>query len=155
MPGCAANVEDLMVSQITGPAFITLGSVIFNLYAMLLSCCMWWKRKAVDVFPDDGALLARKLGNINWQDVKDQFEVKPQHNVLVKKGFLPETDKARLKYQAQQDAQMLDMHMSVRGAGEAGEHKEDEGPLGPEGEGASAAAAPDGGEKLSAESVPA
>lgn len=133
--GCASEVEDFMVSQISGTAYFTLGTTIFNLYAMLLACCMWWKRKVVDVFPDDSEQLAAKLGKINWKAVKDQFEVKPMHNVLVKKGFLPETDKARLKYLSQQQSELeaqTSMHMSAKPVEEGKQAEGEEGPLPPE-----------------------
>lgn len=140
--GCASVVEDFMVSAITGPAYIALGTTIFNLYAMLLACCMWWKRKVVDVFPDDADVNLR-LGKINWKEVKDQFEVKPMHNVLVKKGFLPETDKARLRFLSQQQDQLeaqTSMHMSAKPVVE-GKEEDDEGPLPPEADVAPAAVA--------------
>ena len=139
--GCASRVEDTMVGVIQPIAVLTLGTVIFNVYAMLLACCMWWKRKANDVFPDIN--LAK--GGIDYNEVRDQFEVRPLTNVLVKKGFLPETDKMRLKYlesqnkdlvQIQDDvihSQQTSMHLSAKRAvheeGKAGEGEE--GPLPP------------------------
>jgi len=133
--GCASKVEDAMVATVSPIAYFTLGSVIFNLYAMLLACCMWWKRKANDVFPDIN--LAK--GGINFADVRDQFEVKPEHRVLVKKGFLPETDKLRLaqiKYTQELELSMVKeqttLHLSVKKGGDGEAEAKDEGPLPPE-----------------------
>jgi len=124
--GCASNVEDLMVSIITPTSYFVIGSTLLNLYAMLITCCLWWKRKANDVFPDVNI----GEGGIKFEDVRDQFEVKPLHNVLVKQGFLPETDKLRLKYMEQQQASL---HLSVKvPALEEGKLGDDEGPLPPE-----------------------
>lgn len=128
--GCASNVEDALVAIITPTAYFVMGSIIFNLFAMLLCCCLWWKRKAVDVFPDIGVTNAKE---VNWADVRDQFEVKPQHNVLVKKGFLPEQDKLKLKYIEQMVKEETSFHMSAKQpVSEEGKVPDDEGPLPPE-----------------------
>jgi len=136
--GCGSKVEDLMIETITPIAYFVIGSVALNLYCMLLACCMWWKRKANDVFPD----IKLAPGQVVYEDVRDQFEVKPQHNVLVKKGFLPETDKVRLKYLLEEEVkeQATSMHLSAKragpgsggGGGEEGKVPDDEGPLPPD-----------------------
>ena len=42
--GCASQMEDYMVSLIAPHA-------VSNILAMLIFCCMIWKRKEQDVFP--------------------------------------------------------------------------------------------------------
>ena len=50
--GCASFVEDYLVSGLSLTGLMLVVFTLFNLYAMLLSCCMWWKRKETDVFPN-------------------------------------------------------------------------------------------------------
>mmetsp|Transcript_13382 Transcript_13382/g.18137 ORF Transcript_13382/g.18137 Transcript_13382/m.18137 type:complete len:93 (+) Transcript_13382:951-1229(+) len=44
---------------------------------MIISCCMWWKRKETDIFPEFGA---EKLQSLRYSSVKYQFEVMPRRN---------------------------------------------------------------------------
>lgn len=87
--GCASAVEDYMAAQISTHSAMIIASAFLNLICMLLSCCMWWKRKADDVFPnfirDDGI-------KVNYYTVRDEFELKPMPGILVKKGYLPDPD---------------------------------------------------------------
>ena len=50
--GCSALMEAYMVSLISPHALMLLGAAAFNAIAMLISCCMFWKRKEPDVFPE-------------------------------------------------------------------------------------------------------
>lgn len=131
--GCASAVEDYVVSSLSGTAFIMTGAVIINVFAMLLTCCMWWKRKAVDVFPADHMSGAK----VNWDDVKFQFEIKPLHNVLVKKGFLPDLTKKKRRQEGEPDEDEAALSLRVKppsgaaGSTEAGESKDEGAPQAP------------------------
>ncbi len=49
--GCASYVEDYL-SGIVGPNAVMLILLsLFNFFAMLIACCMYWKRKEGDIFP--------------------------------------------------------------------------------------------------------
>ena len=50
--GCSALMEAYMVSQISPHAFLLIACSAFNGLAMLIACCMFWKRKEPDVFPE-------------------------------------------------------------------------------------------------------
>lgn len=50
--GCASAVEDYVVALIAPHSIVLMIVSTFNLLFMLLSCCMWWKRKETDVFPE-------------------------------------------------------------------------------------------------------
>ncbi len=84
--GCASFVEDTVVASISGTGFALTFLTLFNVFAMLLECCMWWKRKDTDVLPPLGLKGVRL---VDYNKVPDQFEVKPQYEVLAKKKFLP------------------------------------------------------------------
>ena len=50
--GCASAIETYMISLIQPHALMLLGCSAFNMLFMITSCCMWWKRKSSDVFPE-------------------------------------------------------------------------------------------------------
>ena len=50
--GCVSQMEDYMVSLIGPHATMLLASSAFNIISMLVACCMFWKRKEYDVFPE-------------------------------------------------------------------------------------------------------
>jgi len=84
--GCASFVEDTMVANIETTGFMLAFLTLLNLLAMLLECCMWWKRKETDVLP---STKTKGLRDIDYFKVPDQFEVKPQYEILAKRKFLP------------------------------------------------------------------
>lgn len=65
---------------------------------MLICCCMLWKRKEYDVFPD-------YIGNqqevnprfANYAKIKDNVVVVPVKDFIYEKGFLPDPNKKRRK----------------------------------------------------------
>lgn len=65
---------------------------------MLICCCMLWKRKEYDVFPD-------YIGNqqevnprfATFSKIKDNVVVVPVKDYIYEKGFLPDPNKKRLK----------------------------------------------------------
>jgi hypothetical protein len=50
--GCASVVEDYAVSLITMHSAMMFVCAAISLVFMTYSCCMWWKRKESDVFPE-------------------------------------------------------------------------------------------------------
>jgi hypothetical protein len=50
--GCASRVEDYLASLVLPHSSLLLISSFFNLTGMLFACCMWWKRKSTDIFPE-------------------------------------------------------------------------------------------------------
>ena len=50
--GCASLVEDYVVGLISSHAVLIMASSTFNAIFMLFACCMWWKRKEADIFPE-------------------------------------------------------------------------------------------------------
>ncbi len=84
--GCASATEDAVIALITPHIYMLLFSTLFNFISMTWACCMYWKRKQTDVFPDYKTDLKYQIDYFN---VKNQFEVKPKHQVLQKRGFLP------------------------------------------------------------------
>jgi hypothetical protein len=50
--GCASEVEDYAVTLITPHFAMLLFSSAVSLLFMTYSCCMWWKRKDSDLFPE-------------------------------------------------------------------------------------------------------
>jgi hypothetical protein len=86
--GCASTVEDYMALQIEGPGILLMGLTIFNIWAMLLQCCVWWKRKESDVFPKFEVDMGTDP-RTNFNLVPDQFEVRPKFETLARQKFLP------------------------------------------------------------------
>jgi hypothetical protein len=84
--GCASFVEDTMVASIETTGFMLAFLTLLNILAMLLECCMWWKRKETDVLP---SIKTKGLRDIDYFMVQDQFEVRPSYEILAKKKFLP------------------------------------------------------------------
>lgn len=104
--GCGSSVEDYAVSLISSNGVLLIGSTFANLLAMLLVCCMWWKRKAEDVFPN--FLREAKVGDkIEYSKVRDQFKLEPQEHYLQLHGFAPgdkhTTSNAAVKYAKQEE----------------------------------------------------
>ncbi|KAJ1442002.1 hypothetical protein B484DRAFT_90295 [Ochromonadaceae sp. CCMP2298] len=81
--GCASAVEDYAVALISIHSTMLIVASIFSLLFMLYSCCMWWKRKDDDVFPEFTTDVQVKY---QYKHVKDQFQVQPKKNLLVKEG---------------------------------------------------------------------
>lgn len=50
--GCANYLEDFIATFVGPQSVMLVGSSAMNIISMLLSCCMLWKRKDSDVFPD-------------------------------------------------------------------------------------------------------
>lgn len=58
--GCASYVEDWVVNKISPHAIMLIVSSFINLLYMLIACCMWWKRRETDVFPE--FIVGNKVG---------------------------------------------------------------------------------------------
>jgi hypothetical protein len=86
--GCAAAMEDYMVSLIGPHGVMLMVSTTFNIVSMLVACCMFWKRKEMDVFPEFRAPKVPR--NHLYQNVKEPYEIVPNQKVLVIQGFIPE-----------------------------------------------------------------
>lgn len=78
---------------------------------MTIACCMWWKRKETDIFPEfqneklvrpfrehrlKEGLVTNSMNGINvlqhtikYENVKYEFEVMPKRHALQLQGFLP------------------------------------------------------------------
>lgn len=52
--GCASQVEDYAIKIIEPHGFAIAVVSSLNLLMMIYACCMWWKRKEYDVFPEFG-----------------------------------------------------------------------------------------------------
>lgn len=52
--GCAPLVEEYVVLQVQPHALLVVMCSAFNALSMLFACCMWWKRKESDIFPEFG-----------------------------------------------------------------------------------------------------
>lgn len=52
MIGCASAVEDYSVTLITPHVPLLMICAAVHALFMLYTCCMWWKRKESDVFPE-------------------------------------------------------------------------------------------------------
>jgi hypothetical protein len=50
--GCASFVEDYVVALVAPHAIAILIAAMLNFLCMVLACCMWWKRKETDIFPE-------------------------------------------------------------------------------------------------------
>ncbi len=93
--GCADKLDQWIIAQVAPSAVFLLGSSAINILAMLISCCMLWKRKDSDVFPD--FISENKFTDekdkptriIVYDRIKDNVVVKPQPDILYKRGFLP------------------------------------------------------------------
>lgn len=90
--GCASEVEDYVTGQISGTVVLLIMCAIVNLLFMLFACCMWWKRKESDIFPE---FVPEKTRSIDYNKVRFQFEVVPKENLLVKEGFIPNVEEGK------------------------------------------------------------
>jgi hypothetical protein len=86
--GCASNMEDYVANLISMHVYVLFTLCpLFSFMGMVLSCCMYWKRKEHrDVFPP---ITAQVHHTFDYQKVKDQFEVVPKRDLLKKAGFYP------------------------------------------------------------------
>ena len=86
--GCISALEDYVRGLVESHVIVVFYFCpLFNFLGMIFTCCMYWKRKQdEDVFPD---FLAEARFEFNYANVKDQFEVQPQANLLQKKGWKP------------------------------------------------------------------
>lgn len=50
--GCASAVEDYAVALISPHATMLIVTAVISMLFMLYSCCLWWKRKESDIFPE-------------------------------------------------------------------------------------------------------
>lgn len=50
--GCAFEMQDYMISLISPHAVMLIASSALNILSMFIACCMFWKRKEYDVFPE-------------------------------------------------------------------------------------------------------
>eukprot|EP00597_Dinobryon_sp_UTEXLB2267_P003097 CAMPEP_0170071076 /NCGR_PEP_ID=MMETSP0019_2-20121128/9148_1 /TAXON_ID=98059 /ORGANISM="Dinobryon sp., Strain UTEXLB2267" /LENGTH=108 /DNA_ID=CAMNT_0010279553 /DNA_START=776 /DNA_END=1102 /DNA_ORIENTATION=- len=91
--GCASAMEDYVVAKITPHVTVLIAVSFLNLFCMIISCCMWWKRKETDIFPEFGA---EKLQSLRYSSVKYQFEVMPRRNLLQKEGFIPTEEEEKI-----------------------------------------------------------
>lgn len=65
---------------------------------MLICCCMLWKRKEYDVFPDyinNQTKVNPRFAN--YAKIKDNVVVVPVKDFIYEKGFLPDPNKKRKK----------------------------------------------------------
>ena len=89
--GCAQATEEVAISLIFSHGLLTAGLTIFNFLSMVWACCMYWKRKEIDVFPSAGDNAGVNLENpkLDFFKTPNQFEVVPKSNYLKVVGFLP------------------------------------------------------------------
>eukprot|EP00602_Paraphysomonas_sp_CaronLab_P009185 CAMPEP_0185032574 /NCGR_PEP_ID=MMETSP1103-20130426/20746_1 /TAXON_ID=36769 /ORGANISM="Paraphysomonas bandaiensis, Strain Caron Lab Isolate" /LENGTH=366 /DNA_ID=CAMNT_0027568523 /DNA_START=222 /DNA_END=1322 /DNA_ORIENTATION=+ len=88
--GCAAYVEEYVASQVLSNALVVMGSSFIVFLSLLIDCCMYWKRKESDVFPDFIHVEKKKSKWSNYHRIKDNVVVVPTKDYLYKRGFLPE-----------------------------------------------------------------
>jgi hypothetical protein len=50
--GCASVTEDYVGELIKPMGTMVIGLSMLNFLCMLIACCMWWKRKEFDIFPE-------------------------------------------------------------------------------------------------------
>lgn len=50
--GCASTVEDYVAALVGPHSIVIIVLSAFNFLSMLFSCCMWWKRRETDIFPE-------------------------------------------------------------------------------------------------------
>jgi hypothetical protein len=92
--GCASYMEDFVATFVGPQALLLMGSSGMNILSMIISCCMLWKRKNSDVFPD---FLHEHLDDekgkpkriVVYDRIKDNVKVVPQADILYARGFLP------------------------------------------------------------------
>lgn len=106
--GCNVAAETAAVALIAPHVFLLVAMTLFNFIPMLWACCMWWKRKESDVFPD----LNSKVKDVDYNSVKNQFEVVMMNRGLQRKGYLPYSEEelaqfARLKRNKERDDRKL------------------------------------------------
>jgi hypothetical protein len=85
--GCASDIEDYIASLVTPHVPMMLMTSVLCMFYMLISCCMWWKRKDTDVFP---AFLRPTASKVQYKTVPAVFELVPSPGLLFREGFLPE-----------------------------------------------------------------
>lgn len=92
--GCASAMEDYMVSLIGPHGTMLVVSISFNLVSMLVACCMFWKRKEMDVFPE--FRVPKVPRNHQYFNVKEPYEIVPNQGVLRIKGFVADEDSVEM-----------------------------------------------------------
>ncbi len=100
--GCIDAVERYVASLITTHVYSLYHICpLFNIIGMILTFCMFFKRKREDIFPE----LFSDAKSVNYFKVKDQFEAKPSRNSLKLNGFvqLTATDKLREEHAGNKD----------------------------------------------------
>jgi len=88
--GCSLAVETYVATLVAPQSVILVGSSFMNVLCMLICCCMFWKRKEFDVFPD--YINNQQDVNprfANYLKIKDNVVVVPVKDYLLDKGFLP------------------------------------------------------------------
>ena len=88
--GCADQVEIYVANLILPLANFIIASTFFNFISMLYACCLLWKRKETDVFPEVRIDMSA-VKDIDYKEVPNQFAVLPTRSILSKSGFLPKT----------------------------------------------------------------
>ena len=66
--GCLAELEDVLNEELRPPSVMILGMSVFQILAIVASCCNCWKRKQHDTFPDS-------LVNIPYNPYKKNVDV--------------------------------------------------------------------------------
>ena len=90
--GCVQAIEDYIVGLITLHILVILYAAIFNYCGMYMQCCMWWKRKREDAFPN---IFAEVRAEFDYHSVKHQFEVIAEPGLLTKRGYLKVNPRSR------------------------------------------------------------
>ena len=107
--GCASKVEDFMVARVEGHLYAVIGATFLSAVTstvrapyitslhllhlarwlrqcmVVVSCCVWWKRKVHDVYPADAPALKH---TVTYEEVPLPFAVAANQRVLADKGFL-------------------------------------------------------------------
>lgn len=88
--GCADEVEVYVGNLLLPTANFIMGTTLFNFISMLYACCLLWKRKETDVFPEFTVDMSA-VKDIDYKEVPLQFAVLPSRSILSRRGFLPKT----------------------------------------------------------------
>ena len=88
--GCADEVELYVANLLLPTANFVMGTTLFNFISMLYACCLLWKRKETDVFPEFTVDLSA-IKDIDYKEVPHEFAVLPTRSILSRRGFLPKT----------------------------------------------------------------
>jgi hypothetical protein len=83
--GCASSVEDYVADIIDARTTVLIVAALLHVLTMMYSGCMYCKRKESDVFPEVG----QGIVDVDFQKIRDEFEVVPDRDALQRLGFLP------------------------------------------------------------------